>query len=175
MTMKAASNLPPRTCKMCAHRGYCRRTRYAAGRPFIMSSIETVLWVEAVLALPLMLIGLSHVVQSRMWTGFFADLAARGESGVVWRTLMLEIWPATLIVVFHQEWSWPGIIITLYGHLLMLKVIVSLVFPSVGLKSLQQAERFGRLGFIPAGLFLMAVGGVCAYRAMPVWWPLSAG
>ena len=79
MTMKAASNLPPRTCKMCAHRGYCRRTRYAAGRPFIMSSIETVLWVEAVLALPLMLIGLSHVVQSRMWTGFFADLAARGE------------------------------------------------------------------------------------------------
>ncbi|WP_420430496.1 hypothetical protein [Hyphobacterium sp.] len=134
-----------------------------------MPDAEFTVWVEAALALPLMLIGLSHVVQHRMWAGFFADLAARGQPGVVWRTVMLEMWPATLIVVFHQDWSWPAIIITLYGHLLMLKVIISLVFPSLGLKSLQQAERFGRLGFMPAGLGLMAIGGLCAYRALPVW------
>ncbi|MEM6537358.1 MAG: hypothetical protein AAF668_06470 [Pseudomonadota bacterium] len=132
-----------------------------------MTTPQTIGYVEVLLAFPLLLLGISHIVQKQMWVDFFADLAAKGKAGVVWRTFMLELWPAIFIVVLHQDWSWPGIIITVYGHLLMAKVTLSLVFPTLGLSSLRQAERVGDIAFIPAGLVLIGVGLLCAYRSIP--------
>ncbi len=120
--------------------------------------------MEAGLAIPLILLGVSHIVRPQMWVDFFAELAVRGNPGVLWRTFSLELWPAVLIVSFHQVWTWPGVIITVYGHLLMVKVAISVIFPTVGLMSLRQAEARGRQAFIPAGLALIAIGGLCAWR-----------
>jgi len=104
-----------------------------------MSSSVTILYVEAVLALPVVMLGLNHILQPTMWIGFFARLAERETDGVLIRTFLFEIWPATLIVVLHQDWTWPGIVVTLYGHLLLVKVAVSLLRPELGLKSPAQA------------------------------------
>lgn len=136
-----------------------------------MTTPQTILMIEAGLCLPLFLLGVSHIVQKQMWVDFFIDLANKGHAGVVWRTFMLELWPATLIVAFHQDWRWPGIIITLYGHLLMLKVALSLTLPGMGLKSLQQAEHVGGRAFVVAGLVLIALASLCAIRVAPHYLP----
>ena len=131
-----------------------------------MTDPNTIQFVEALLAIPLVLVGISHIVQKQMWVEFFAGLAAQGHSGVVWRTFVLELWPAVLIVVFHQDWSVPGVIITLYGHLLMAKVVVSLLYPPLGLRSMHQADRAGSKAFIIAGLALIGIGALCGYRVL---------
>lgn len=136
-----------------------------------MTSPQSILLVEALLALPLILLGTSHIAQKQMWIDFFVGLAAKGHAGVLWRTFMLEMWPAVVIVVLHQDWRWPGVIITAYGHLLMVKVALSVIFPGLGLKSLQQAQRVGDVAFVPAGLVLIAIGLLCAYRTIPVIFP----
>ncbi|MEM9375186.1 MAG: hypothetical protein AAGA72_03125 [Pseudomonadota bacterium] len=100
-----------------------------------------------------------------MWLDFFEGLAAKGDAGVVWRTFMLELWPAILIVSFHQDWSWPNVFITAYGHLLMLKVGLSLLIPQLGLRSLQQANRSGQIAFVLAGIALISLGLLCSYQA----------
>ncbi|MEM1390756.1 MAG: hypothetical protein AAGG45_06715 [Pseudomonadota bacterium] len=134
-----------------------------------MTTPESILLVEAVLMLPLFLLGLSHLIQPRLWLDVFKDLAEKGHIGVVWRTFLFELWPAVLIVMFHQDWSWPGLLITLYGHLLMLKVTLSLLVPGLGLKSLQQAEPTGQWAFIPAGLLLIALSVICALQVIPAF------
>ncbi|MEM9377463.1 MAG: hypothetical protein AAGA72_14680 [Pseudomonadota bacterium] len=121
--------------------------------------------IQGVLALPLILLGLSHILQKKMWLDFFNGLAKMGHAGVVWRTFMLELWPAILIVSFHQDWTWPNIFVTIYGHLLMLKVGLSLLIPELGLRSLQQADRSGSIAFIGAGLALFLLGLMCGYQA----------
>ncbi|MEM6554670.1 MAG: hypothetical protein AAF642_02280 [Pseudomonadota bacterium] len=115
--------------------------------------------------MPLLLLGLSHILQKQMWLDFFRGLEAMGHAGVVWRTFMLELWPAILIVSFHQDWSWPNVFVTAYGHLLMLKVGLSLLIPQLGLRSLQQADRSGQIGFVLAGIALIFLGLLCSYHA----------
>ena len=83
----------------------------------------------------------------------------------MWRTFMLELWPAILIVSFHQDWSWPNVLITVYGHLLMLKVGGSVLVPQLGLRSLQQADRSGLSAFMLAGVALILLALLCAHQA----------
>ncbi|MEM8636090.1 MAG: hypothetical protein AAGF33_14030 [Pseudomonadota bacterium] len=134
----------------------------------MLTSPESILAVETLLSLPLILLGLSHIFQKQMWVDFFSDLAAKGHPGVVWWTFMLELWPAMLIVVFHQDWSWPGIFVTAYGHILLAKVAVSLLYPPLGLKSLEQADRSGPVGFYLAGAALIVIGGLCGSESLLV-------
>ena len=81
-----------------------------------------------------------------------------GQSGVIWRTSTLELWPAIIIVIFRQEWTWPGITITLYGRALMTKVAIGLLASKYGLKSLAMSQRVGDKGFMMAGLALCIWG-----------------
>lgn len=131
-----------------------------------MTSPQSILIVEGLLAIPFLLIGLSHILQRQLWVDVFANLAAKGTAGVVWRTFLFEMWPATLIVILHQDWSWPGIVITLYGHALMIKIAISLLRPDLGLKSLQQAEKNDDKFFVFAGIFLLAMGLLATVRVL---------
>ena len=122
--------------------------------------------VEALLAIPLLIIGLSHILQPGMWRDFFVSLHAMGPRGVVWRVFVLEFWPAAIIVAFHQEWTWPGVVLTLYGHVLMSKIAIGLLTPSIGLKSMAMAQNHGDRGLIIAGIFLCFLTGSCIARLM---------
>ncbi|MEL6822206.1 MAG: hypothetical protein AAFP70_10620 [Calditrichota bacterium] len=114
--------------------------------------------IQALMALPFLLMGISHIVQPKMWLDLFNYLHELGPAGVVMRTFALELVPAVAIVTFHLIWSGPEVILTLYGCLLMLKITVSLLAPSIGLKSLAMADKKGDPGFIFAGIVLVALG-----------------
>ena len=106
-----------------------------------------------------------HIVRPAMWRQYFTELHAQGAPALITRTFALEIWPALLIVVFHQVWSGAALILTVYGHLLMVKIVLALLFPKVGLRSLAMAQK-GDNGFRAAGVMLMALGGVALYAVL---------
>ena len=126
----------------------------------MFESSETAEFVQRFLAGPFLLMGLSHLVQPGLWATYFVELGRRGRTAVITRSFVLELWPAALIVALHQVWSGWAIILTIYGHLLALKVTVSLLAPSVGAKSLEAAKR-GDAGFRIAGVVLLALGALC--------------
>ncbi|MEM6477397.1 MAG: hypothetical protein AAF687_14680 [Pseudomonadota bacterium] len=119
--------------------------------------------VQALMAPALVLMGMSHIVQPGMWRDFFVHLHGLGTTGVVYRTVALELWPALLIVVFHQVWSGPGIVLTIYGWLLMTKVTLSLLYPKLGLRSLGMAEGTSDAKWALAGVVLIALGLSCVW------------
>ena len=114
----------------------------------------------------LILMGLSHIVRPALWRDFFNHLHSLGTTGVVFRTFALELWPALLIVVFHQVWSGPGIVLTVYGWLLMSKVTLSLLFPQLGLRSLGLANGVSNAKWAIAGIALIALGAVCIWALL---------
>lgn len=118
--------------------------------------------VQALLAIPFVLMGLSHIVQPAMWRDYFTRLHAQGPPAIVTRTFTLELWPALLLVVFHRVWSGPAVILTLYGYALLLKIVVSLLVPRIGLRSLALADK-GDNGFRAGGIVLVALGLLSGY------------
>jgi len=118
--------------------------------------------VRATLLLPFVIMGLSHIVQPGLWRDFFMRLHAFGPPAIIVRTFMLELLPASLIVALHQVWSGTAMIVTIYGHLLLVKIAVSQVIPAFGMRSLSMAEKYGKFGFRFAGLVLMGLGIICA-------------
>jgi len=127
------------------------------------TTAESAQVIQALMAFPFLLMGVSHIVQPKMWIDFFGYLHGLGSTGVVIRTFALELVPAVAIITFHQVWSGPEIILSLYGCLLMLKITISLLAPSIGLKSLAMADKKGDSSFVAAGLFLIALGGICIW------------
>ena len=122
--------------------------------------------VRALLAIPFLVMGLSHTMQPAMWREYFVRLHAEGPPAVVTRTFTLELWPALLLVVFHRDWTWPAVILTAYGHLLLLKIVLSLLAPAIGLRSLAMAGH-GDAGFRWGGLVLVALGVLCLALSWP--------
>lgn len=119
--------------------------------------------VEQVMILPFLIMGLSHIFRPSMWRIFFTRLHEMGEVGVIYRSFMLEIPFALLLVVFHQVWHGLGLILTLYGIALMGKITVGMLFPQLGLRSLAMADRHGDIGFRLGGVVLTALGLVCVW------------
>lgn len=64
--------------------------------------------VEFVMLVTGIILGLSHLVRPAMWADVFVGFHAQGERGVVMRTFLFELWPAMLIVTFHQVWWGPA-------------------------------------------------------------------
>ena len=118
--------------------------------------------VEALLAIPYLVMGASHAAQPGMWRKYFMRLHAEGTPALVTRTFTLELWPALLIVVFHQVWTGPAVALTLFGHALLLKVVLSMVVPGFGMRSLAMAEK-GEISFRVGGLVLVGMGLLCVY------------
>lgn len=124
-------------------------------------------FVDFVMLLSGLLMGLSHIVQPGMWTDYFAGLAARGRAGVVTKILQVELWPALMIVGLHQVWSGPGIVVTVMGWLLLAKVAAGLLAPDLALRSMRMAER-GPRSFVPAGVGLLVISG---FAGAAFLWP----
>ena len=118
--------------------------------------------VEMIMMIGFVVMGLSHIVRPKIWVEFFGQLYAMGTSGVVLRTFALEIWPAIVILAFHQVWQGPGIALTLYGWALSIKCLTSLLWPEIGLNSLALAQT-GSKSFITSGVVLIALGASCAW------------
>jgi len=124
-------------------------------------------FVQFVVLVSCPVMGLSHIARPRMWVDFFNGLHAQGMRGVITRTFTFELWPAILIVSFHQVWHGPATVITIYGWLLTAKVALAMLVPETGLKSLALASK-GPQSFIIGGCLLVGIGA-CAGSAL--FWP----
>ena len=110
------------------------------------------------------IMGLSHLLHPEIWRRFFTLLASKGTSGVVVHSL-ISISAVIIIVPFHNIWSGPAIGVTLWGWLLLGKVLLGLVLsPVTAVQSLHMSER-GDNGFRVAGVVMLAVAA-CAGWAL---------
>ena len=125
--------------------------------------------VEAVLVIPLLLFGFSHLLQPVLWRDFFVYLLAMGPKGLIFRSVLFELVPTMLIVVFHQVWQGPALVLTVFGHAQFLKLVIALLYPRLAMRGMALAEGNPRR-FQIGGLMLIALGILCLYL---VWVGLS--
>ena len=124
-------------------------------------------FVQLVVLISSLIIGLSHILQPALWADYFANLRARGRAGLVSKIMQVELWPALLIVCLHQVWAGPAIVVTIYGWLLLMKVTVGLLLPNLGMASMGIPERAPR-SFVPAGVLMLGIG---AAAGAALFWP----
>ena len=121
--------------------------------PFITDSPSA---VQVIMLLLGGIMGLSHLFRPEIWRRFFSLLASKGTSGVVVHSL-ITVSAVIIIVPFHNIWSGPAIVVTLWGWMLLGKVLLGLVVsPSTAVRSLHMAERSDN-GFRWAGVVMLAV------------------
>lgn len=108
-------------------------------------------------------IGLSHIFQPRAWSDFFLLLRGKGAAGAFVNGF-LSLCTGSVIVAFHNVWSGIPLILTVIGWAQVLKGFLIFVVPGYGAKSLSRAPVEKPKIFIPAGLFLVAVGALLLYH-----------
>jgi len=107
-------------------------------------------------------IGLSHIVQPRVWAQFFIDIREKGATGS-FIAAFIHFPLGALIVAFHNVWQGLPMIFTLIGYGLVLKSLVYFVFPKRGLKSLSRTSIERSWEYVAAGIFSLVLSGVLAF------------
>jgi hypothetical protein len=113
-------------------------------------------------AVTLLVIGLSHLLQPKVWVGYYQALAAQGSAGAfVEGFLCLSF--GGIIVGFHNVWHGPALLLTLLGWAQVLKGLGRFVAPQLAVRVM------GRASFERAWFF--RVGGVVALLSSAfIWW-----
>lgn len=133
--------------------------------PFLSTPADA---VQLIMLIGMTIMGVSHILQPQMWADFFAAIHRQGHTGLVGKVMLVELWPALLIVSLHQVWSGPAIALTIYGWLLLAKVVISLVVPALPMRAMTIPARGAKRSFIPGGIALLALS---AATAAALFWP----
>ena len=110
----------------------------------------------------LAVIGLSHIAQPKGWVEFFIFLRERGHAGVFFNG-MLSLTFGSILVAFHNVWTGVAMIVTLLGWAQVLKGLISLVAPSVGLKKMMRVSMDRAWEFQAAGAVLVVLAALIAW------------
>ncbi len=117
--------------------------------------------VEFAMMITCLLTGLSHLLRPDIWTRFFSMLADMGTSGPVAHGF-LSLPAGILIITLHQVWRGPGLVLTIWGLLLMAKAVSGFLLPELAVRSLALA-RNNDFGFRIAGIAMLGVAASCAW------------
>jgi len=113
--------------------------------------MNTIQSIQLFVAINLFVIGLSHLLQPKIWIEFFELLHKKGNVGNIFNA-MLALGMGSIILSFHFVWTWPMILVTLYGLTQLIKGLIYLTFPSIGLKSIGKVnvkfQKFKWVGLI---------------------------
>ena len=116
-------------------------------------------------ALVMGVLGLSQLYATERWQAYYRWLAAQGTLGVRLNGLV-SLTLGTPIVLFHNVWSGPPLLLTAVGWLLLLESVLCLAFPGAGLAGLVEIEDSARGRVIRGtGVALLVIGGVLAVHA----------
>lgn len=110
-------------------------------------------------------VGVSHIVQPRVWAQFFIDMRGKGEVGSFLNAL-LHFPLGVIIVSFHNVWSGLPVVLTLIGWGLVLKGFIYFVFPNHGLKILARVSLEKSWGFIVAGILHVGLSGLLMFSLL---------
>jgi len=118
--------------------------------------------IDQIYAILLIVVWLSHVLQSRMWGSLFTDLFKIKAAAFVIAMFTLPF--GLPIVVLHNRWAWePAVIVTIVGWGWTIKGTLYLLYPQT--PDLVRPRDFNahHRSFIWAGLVLTLLG--CAVGA----------
>lgn len=76
--------------------------------------------IERFTVLSYLIIGLSHILQPRVWVQFFLNLRDKGEAGI-FAIAFLHLPLGLLIVSFHNVWTGIPAVVTVVGWANVLK------------------------------------------------------
>ena len=113
-------------------------------------------------AINFLIIGLSHIFQHRVWAEFFTRLHDKGRAGAFINGF-LSLMTGTLIVAFHNVWSWPAVLLTALGWSFVLKAAVAFLYPDWALKSMARVRLDNSYIFILPGLIMVVIAAVLGY------------
>jgi hypothetical protein len=117
---------------------------------------------EVFAVINLAVIGVSHIAQPRGWVEFFIFLRERGHAGVFFNG-MLSLTFGSILVAFHNVWTGLPMIVTLLGWAQVLKGLLSLVAPSIGLQKMMRVSIDRAWEFQAAGVVLVALAALIAW------------
>ena len=110
-------------------------------------------------------IGVSHILQPRVWAQFFINMHGKGAVGSFLNAL-LHLPMGVLIVSSHNVWSGLPIVLTLIGWGLVLKSSIYFIFPSHGVKMLARVSLERSWEFIVAGVFSVGISGLLIFSLL---------
>lgn len=109
-----------------------------------------------------LVVGLSHVLQSRAWADVFAGLHKLGKPGA-FANGGLSLVPGAALVAAHPVWKGPAVVLTIFGWLMVAKGAVCLLAPEKALRSMGRAGAGNGREFMAGGLLLLLVAAVLGY------------
>jgi hypothetical protein len=118
--------------------------------------------IELYACLQFLIIGLSHVLQPRVWVAFFVMLREQGHAGVFVNGFISLIF-GSLVVAFHNVWTGLPAVLTVVGWAQVVKAAMSFAAPQVGMRGLQRVAVERAWEFQAAGAVFLALGGLMAY------------
>jgi hypothetical protein len=116
-------------------------------------------------AVNFIVIGLSHIFQSRAWVEFFVALRQKGRPGV-FANAMLSLLVGSIIVSLHNVWSGLAMVLTIIGWAQVLKGLIHLTIPSVGARGLARVSMERSWEIMAAGFVLLVIGLLQVYLVM---------
>lgn len=118
--------------------------------------------VEIFAVINFVVIGLSHLIQPRVWVEFFVVLRSKGYPGV-FVNAMLSLLVGSIMVSFHNVWTGLAAVVTVIGWAQVVKGFVSLVAPSVGMKGLMRVSMERAREFQYAGIMFLVLSAVIVW------------
>ncbi len=124
------------------------------------------LLIERVIAVGLLVMGLSHFFRAQMWADLFADWRRNRFLPFYLGWLYLQV--GTVIAFGHNVWAWDlVVVVTLLGWAWTLKGILYLLWPNLltrlaerGMAPEQHPER----KFAFAGALMAVIGALLVWR-----------
>ena len=118
--------------------------------------------VEKFAVISFFIIGVSHIFQPKVWVEFFVRVREKGKAGAFINAL-IHFPLGALIVAFHNVWHGIPLILTLLGCGLLVKGFINLVFPKIGMKSLERVSLEKSWEFVAAGVFSVGIALLLLY------------
>jgi hypothetical protein len=119
--------------------------------------------IQKIAAISFLVIGLSHVIQHRVWVNFFLHWKEKGEVGVFY-TAFLHFAFGSLIISAHNIWNGIPIVLTLMGWGWVVKGAIYFLYPKQGLRMLNRLRIERSWEFAVPGAALIAYAGLLAYH-----------
>jgi hypothetical protein len=119
--------------------------------------------IEVLALVHLVAMGISHIVKRDAWAEFFIVLAEKGRPGVFLHGF-LSLWFGSVVAGFYRVWEGPGMVLAVFGWLLVLKAGHCFLFPDAALRSLRRVSLETSWRFVPAGVLFLVVACATAYQ-----------
>ena len=120
--------------------------------------------VQAVVAPAFLLMGLSHLLQPRIWVRFFEVVRATGAAGMIIPMYTLPL--GLVLIVGHNVWVWDWpVLLTIAGWGMTIKSALYLLIPGFADRVLERNIAKSPRSYQVAGAFIALLGGVLTWQA----------